>query len=143
VSRPLRTLAYALVLLLTLLLAVWGAFLVPFRVDGIPLPVGVLIALTNAPLCRVGGDLLGRREGAAGPLLLWAAVAFVLSTQRREGDLIVTGGLRGLAFLLVGLLAAAVAVGSWRPPPATDQPDERRQMPGGGAPRPAGRPARR
>ncbi len=140
-SRLLRSTSYALVLLLTLLLALWGAFLVPLRVGGVPVPVGVLIALTNVPLCRVGGDLLERRAGAAGPLLLWAAVAFALSTQRREGDLVITGGARGLAFLVVGLLAASVAVGSWRPATPPELPRERRDTPGGAAR--AGRTGRR
>ena len=142
-SRLLRSTSYALVLLLTLLLALWGAFLVPLRIGSAPIPVGVLITLTNVPLCRVGGDLLGRRAGAAGPLVLWAAVAFALSTQRREGDLVITGGARGLAFLLVGLLAASVAVGAWRPAGPTDLPRERRDTPGGPAQQAAGRTGRR
>ena len=107
---------FALVLLLTALLALWGAFLVPLRLRGVAVPLGVAVALTNYPLCRAGAAALGRRTGAAVPMALWAGIAVLLSSQRREGDLIITGSLRGLAFLLVGLLAAAVAVGSWRPP---------------------------
>lgn len=136
-SRLLRSTSYALVLLLTLLLALWGAFLVPLRVAGFPVPVGVLLALANVPLCRAGGDLLQRRAGAVGPLLLWSVVAYALSTERREGDLVVIAGARGLAFLVVGLLAAAVAVGSWQP--ASAPPTVGRDTRGG----PAQRPARR
>ena len=109
--------AFALVLLLTALLAVWGAFLVPLRLGGVAVPVGVALALANYPLCRAGADALGRRVGGAAVLLLWAVVALQLSSERPEGDLVITGGLRGLAFLLVGLLTAAVAVGSWQPAP--------------------------
>ena len=108
--------AFVLVLALTVLLALWGAFLVPLRLGGTALPVGVAVALTNYPLCRAGAASLGRRAGAAVPMLLWTAIAVALSSQRREGDLVITGSVRGLAFLLVGLLAAAVAVGGWRPP---------------------------
>lgn len=142
-SRLLRSTSYALVLLLTLLLALWGAFLVPLRVGGAAVPVGVLVALTNVPLCRAGGNLLGRRAGAAGPLVLWSAVAFVLATQRREGDLVITGSGRGLAFLLVGLLSAAVATGAWRPAAAPGAVPERRDSRGGPASRPVGRAGRR
>ena len=107
---------FALVVLLTVLLALWGAFLVPLRIGSVAVPVGVAVALSNYPLCRAGAAALGRRTGAAVPMAVWAVIAVLFSTARREGDLIITGSLRGLAFLLVGLLAAAVAVGSWRPP---------------------------
>ncbi len=113
-----RGASFALVLLLTVLLCVWGAFLVPLRVGGAPVPVGLLLALATAPLCRAGAAVLGRRAGAAVPMMLWAAVAVSLAGQRREGDLVVTASAFGLAFLGIGLLAAAYAVGSWQPAPA-------------------------
>lgn len=106
---------FALVLLLTVLLALWGAFLVPLRIGGVAVPVGVAVALANYPLCRAGAAALGRRAGAAVPMAVWAVLAVLLSSQRSEGDLVITGSLRGVAFLLAGLLSAAVAVGSWRP----------------------------
>ena len=103
---------YALVLLLALLLAVWGAFLVPVRVGGVPLPVGWVVAVVgNLVLGRAGGQLLGR-PGAAGPGLVWLAVALVFGSTRAEGDLVVPGTLPGLGFLLVGAVAAAVAFGA-------------------------------
>jgi hypothetical protein len=114
-QRLTRGASYALVLVLTVELAVWGAFFVPLRIAGVPVPVGLLLALTNAPLCRAGAEVLGRRAGGVVPMLLWGVVAVMLATQRREGDLVVTNSLLGLGFLLLGLLAAAFAVGSWRP----------------------------
>lgn len=110
-----RTSTYVLVLALTTLLAVWGAFFVPLRVGSVPVPLAHLLALATAPLCLAGGRVLGNRFGAAVPGLLWLAVAALLSGRRREGDLVVTGGLSGLAFLVLGVLGAAVAVGAWRP----------------------------
>ncbi len=114
-GRLARGASYALVLVLTAQLAVWGAFLVPLRVADVPVPVGLLLALATAPLCVAGGRLLGGRLGAAVPMVLWTVIALALSTRRREGDLVVTGGALGLAYLALGLLAAAVVVGAWRP----------------------------
>ena len=101
--------AYALVLVLTALLAVWGAFLVPLRVAGLAAPVCWGIALVgNAALGLAGGRLLGKL-GALLPVLLWAAVAFTLGTRRTEGDLVVTGSVTGLGFLLAGAVGGTVA----------------------------------
>ena len=118
-DRVPRAAAYALLLLATVLLAVWGAFLVPLRVGGRPVPLGLLLALAPVALCRVGGDLLGRRSAALVPGALWLLTALTLGSQRREGDLVVTGGLLGLAFVAIGTLSAAAAVGAWRPAAAS------------------------
>ena len=110
-SGPAAGAAYGLVLVLALLLAVWGAFLVPFRIGGVPVPVSCVLALVgNALLGRAGGRLLGR-AGAAGPGVVWLAVVLVLSMQRREGDLVLPMTLSGLLFLVVGTLTSAVVLG--------------------------------
>ncbi len=124
-DRPARGASYVLVLVLTLLLALWGAFTVLLRVGTVPLPVGVLLAAATLPLCRAGGRLLERRVGAVLPGLLWVAVGLLLAGQRREGDLVLASGLRGTAFLVVGVLGAAYAVGSWRPPAPAPAPGTR------------------
>lgn len=101
--------AYGLVLVLALLLAVWGAFLVPLRVGAMLVPASWVIALVgNGLLGWAGGRLLGR-AGAAGPGLLWLAVALTLGTKRAEGDLVVPGTLPGLVFLAVGVVASGAA----------------------------------
>lgn len=110
-----RTARFALVLLLTVLLAVWGAFLVPLRVLGVPVPLGLVLALATVPLGVAGGRALGSRLGAVAPGVLWLLVAITLAGRRPEGDLVVTGGALGLLFLLLGTLGAAVAAGIWRP----------------------------
>jgi hypothetical protein len=56
--------------------------------------------------------VLRRRAGAALPGLLWIVVALQLGSKRTEGDLVVPGDLRGVAFLLAGALAAALVVGA-------------------------------
>lgn len=115
--------AYALVLVLAAELAVWGAFLVLLRVEGRPVPVGIAVAAAgNAALATAGGRVLRSRWGQVGPGVVWLLVALQLSERRPEGDLIVLGGLRGLAFLVVGVVAV-MAVLARRPPTPEATPD--------------------
>ncbi len=117
--------AYGLVLVLTVLLAVWGAFLVPLRVGGTAVPVCWVVAVVgNVLLGRYGGQLLGR-SGALVPGLLWLGIALTLGSKRREGDLIVPGSVTGLVFLLVGAIASAVAYGLASPGAPTSRSPER------------------
>ena len=100
--------AYALVLVLTVLLAVWGSFLVPLRIGGTAAPVSWAVALLgNVVLGVYGGRLLGR-PGAGVTALLWLTVAFTLGSRRAEGDLVVPGTPAGLVFLLLGAVGGAV-----------------------------------
>ena len=103
--------AYGLVLVLALLLAVWGAFLVPLRWGTVVLPLSWLVAVTgNLLLGRAGARLLGR-PGAIGPGIVWIVVALTFGSKRSEGDLIIPGTTPGLVFLLAGAVASAVAYG--------------------------------
>jgi len=106
-----RGAAYGLVLVLTVLLAVWAAFLVPLRVDGTLVPVCWLLALGGTVgLGTAGGRLYGK-AGVIGPVLLWLVVAFTFGSRRAEGDLVVPGSTTGLVFLLAGAVGGAVAYG--------------------------------
>lgn len=118
-SRAERGWAYALVLLLTVLLALWGAFLVPFRLGGTLVPVSLVIAAVGNV---VVGRAAARLAGSGGVLAaggLWTALALVLSSRRAEGDVVVPGSTVGLAFLVVGVLASAVAYAAAVLRPAT------------------------
>ena len=117
-----RAARFALVLVLTVLLAVWGAFLVPLRIAGVPVPVGLGLALALVPAGRAGAGGLGDRLGVALPGALWLLVGITLGSRRTEGDLVITGGTLGLLFLLLGTLGAAVTAGLWRPPRRTATP---------------------
>jgi hypothetical protein len=121
-TRLQRGWAGALVLALTVLLALWGAFLVPFRVGGTLVPVSVVIAVVGNVLV---GRAAGRLAGSTGPLLtgvLWIGMALVLSSRRAEGDVVVPGSAVGLAFLVAGALASAVAYGAAVLRPAANGP---------------------
>lgn len=109
----------SLVLLVALgvLLAAWGAFLVPAGpVVGraTPLSIGAAIALVGNPGAVWLGLVLTRsRGGALLPLLGWLVAAFLLSTSRPNGSVILAGGgslqLVSLLFLLGGLVAGLAA----------------------------------
>ena len=120
-TGPERGWAYALVLLLTVLLALWGAFLVPFRVGGTVVPVSLVIAVVGNVLV---GRAASRVAGSTGPLLtgaLWIGVVLVLSSRRAEGDVVVPGSPVGTGFLLAGACASAVAYGAAVLRPAADR----------------------
>ena len=104
-----RAWAYALLVLVTVLLALWGAFLVPFRVGGTLVPVSWVVAVVgNLAVGRAGARLAGS-SGAVLPGALWLLIVLVLSSRRSEGDLVVPGTTVGLVFLLAGAVASAVA----------------------------------
>ena len=110
-SRAADAASYALVLVLTVELAVWGSFLVAARPLGHPLPVAALVAVVgNLALGLAGGRVLRRRLGAVVPGVLWLAIALTLGSARPEGDVVVTETFRGLAFLFAGTVAAAAPV---------------------------------
>ena len=107
--------------LLAVFVAAWltlvEVFWLPWRVGGVPVPVSVLAA--------VGGNLLlvdatrrisGSRLVAVLPALVWLGIAVAATMRRPEGDLLLPGGdavteTLNLGFLLVGVVAAAFAVG--------------------------------
>ncbi|HLZ37032.1 MAG TPA: DUF6113 family protein [Mycobacteriales bacterium] len=109
---------YAVLTLLGAVLGVLGAFLSPAipRVLGVPAPVGAVVALLGNAVGGVAAGRGGRGRSGAGALALgWAASAIGLGLVRPEGDLVVTNSAGGVAFLLSGVLGAAVAVAASGP----------------------------
>lgn len=102
----------AVLLLVGMVLGAVGAFLVPLRWSGERLPVSVAIAgAGNLAAGFYGVRLLRSRVGALPSGIGWFATVLPLGASRPEGDLVVPGDGVGVAFLLVGAVAAAVAVG--------------------------------
>jgi hypothetical protein len=96
-------------------LAAWLAlvevFWVPLRIGPVPIPVSVVAAVAgNLLLVTAAHRLSGSRVVAVLPAVVWLVVAVAASIRRPEGDLILTGGLVPLAFLLLGVVSAAFAV---------------------------------
>jgi hypothetical protein len=103
-------------------------------------PVSVVAAVVgNLMLVGLALRLTGSRLVAVLPALVWGAVAVGAMIRRPEGDLILTGGgalgMVNLAFLLLGVTAAAVAVGRALAGPRTRPTARPRTEP---APHPAG-----
>ena len=97
-------------------LALVEVFWLPLRVAGVLVPVSVAAAVAgNLLLVPLAARLTGSRVLAALPALVWLTVAVAASIRRPEGDLVITGGgvagFVNLAFLLLGVVAAAFAVG--------------------------------
>jgi hypothetical protein len=97
-------------------LAVVEVFWLPLRVGGVLVPVSVVAAVVgNLLLTWLAFRLTGSRLVAALPALTWGGVVLAAMGRRPEGDLIISGGgglgVVGLAFLLLGVTAAALAVG--------------------------------
>jgi len=97
-------------------LAVVEVFWLPLRVAGVLVPVSVVAAVVgNLLLVWLALRLTGSRLVAVLPALTWGAVVLAAMGRRPEGDLILSGGgslgVVSLAFLLLGVTAAAVAVG--------------------------------
>ena len=105
---------------LAVLIAAWLAlveiFWLPMRIGGVLVPVSLLVAVVgNLLLVDQAHRLSGSRAVAVLPAATWLVVAIGGMVRRPEGDLLLTGGgdtgVVNLLFLLVGVTAAAVAVG--------------------------------
>jgi hypothetical protein len=98
-------------------LALVEVFWLPWRVGGVPVPISLVAAVFgNVLLVDAARRLSGSRLVAVLPALVWLGVALAAASRRPEGDLLLPGGdavtqLVNLGFLLLGVVAAAFAVG--------------------------------
>jgi hypothetical protein len=129
--------------LTTVVVSVWLAlvevFWLPLRVAGVLVPLSIVVAVIgNLLLPAAALRLSGSRLVAVLPALTWLVVALAGMVRRREGDLLLSGvgglGVVSLAFLMLGVLAAAFSVGrvlgGGRRPPAGREAVRARQPSG-------------
>jgi hypothetical protein len=118
----------------TVAVAAWLAlvevFWLPWRLGGVPVPISVVAAVFgNVLLVGAARRLSGSRLVAVLPAVVWLTIAVAGTVRRPEGDLLLPGGdavtsTVNLGFLLLGVVAAAFAVGralgspTLRPPAA-------------------------
>lgn len=127
-----RVLAALLVLVLALGCAIVEVFYLPLRAGPVLLPLSVLAAVAgNLALTRAMYEVTGSVWPALLPGAVWLAVIGRSAIARPEGDLLITDGgsstasaVVNLAFLLLGSLSLAFAVGTLRRPARRDQPPE-------------------
>lgn len=99
--------------LLGAVLGVVGSFLngTAPRVLGVGVPVGVLLAVVgNVAAGLLGTRGTGSRLGGALPCVAWFTVVLLFGNLRSEGDLIVTGNGHGVAFIVLGAVAACLGL---------------------------------
>ncbi len=113
-SVPVTALSYALVLVLSVLCTVWGAFLVPLRLGGVITPLSLVFALANAPLAYAGCRVLASRFGGLVPALVSLLLALRFGSSTSHGDLVIPGSAVGYAFLGIGFLASIAGLAAPR-----------------------------
>ena len=116
--RALHLLGWAVA---AVVVAAWLALVevlwLPWRPGGVPVPVSLPAAVVgNLLLVTAAWRLSGSRLVAVLPAVVWLVIALGATMRRPEGDLLLPGGdtltsTLVLAFLLLGVLAAAFAVG--------------------------------
>ena len=116
--RALHLLGWAVA---AVVVAAWLALVevlwLPWRPGGVPVPVSLPAAVAgNLLLVTAAWRLSGSRLVAVLPAVVWLVIALGATMRRPEGDLLLPGGdtltsTLVLAFLLLGVLAAAFAVG--------------------------------
>jgi hypothetical protein len=142
--RPWALLGWAL---LAVVVSCWLALVeilwLPLRIGAVLVPVSVAAAVGgNLLLVALAHRLSRSRVVAVLPAVVWMVLALGASQRRPEGDLLIIGGgasgYVNLAFLLLGVVAAAFAVARVlaaprrRRPPATadgDADGEQRSQP--------------
>lgn len=87
---------------------VLGSFVHASTVGGVPVGLLTGLGLSLAVFVLSGAALRGRR-GVAVATAGWLVASVMLSLRRPEGDLVVPGTLLGYAWLLGGLVVAALA----------------------------------
>ena len=93
------------------LIALVTAFWVPTR----PVSLGVVATvLLLGPYCHLLGRALRSSFAAALPGVTWLVTTMLLASTRPEGDLVITGSLPGLLFLLLGTVSAIAGIGTVR-----------------------------
>lgn len=135
-ERPLpAAVVVAVALLLTALLSVWAAFLVPFRVGSVVVPLWLLPLVAMVAVARLASRRVGL-WGALGPALLWLALSWlVLGTTRSEGDLVVPATATGYVYLCGGFVPWLVVVALASSSPRGEAPAPSSRATPAGSPR--------
>jgi hypothetical protein len=91
-------------------LSAYGAFLTPFRLGHVLVPVAVVLAVGgNALLIRFAHGVTGNKMLALLPGLVWAALTFLGAGRTTEGDLVLyQSNWVAIVYLFAGMGTVAV-----------------------------------
>lgn len=111
-----RAAGYVLVVILAVELSAWGAFMVPLRAGGVPIPLGPAIAVvSNFVLVQAGVRLWGGWPGGAIIFGVWLLLSAEFGSTR-HGSLILSNGPMSYVYLLGGTVSGAAALAARRRP---------------------------
>jgi hypothetical protein len=93
------------------LLALLGAFLTPFRIGGVLVPVSLVLAIAGTwLLISFTFDVTRHRFLALVPGLVWLMISFAGANRTTEGDLVLSqGNWVATVYLFAGAIAISVA----------------------------------
>jgi FtsH-binding integral membrane protein len=109
-----RVMRVATLVLVAVVVAVAGAFVhaATARIGPFPLPYGLVLALLGlAALLWLAHAAARTRLGTVLVAAGWLLPVVVLAQGRAAGDVVIQGDVRGLAFLLAGVVFIGVALG--------------------------------
>jgi hypothetical protein len=88
-----------------------AAFLTPFRLGGVLVPISWPVVVAGAIVgVLITGYGAGTGAATAVPALAWFVALWPLTSSTAEGDLVVPGTWVGYGMLLLGMLGIAVAL---------------------------------
>ncbi len=110
----LRIAGTAVAVVASALVAVYGAFLTPYRVGATLVPISLVIGIAgNVAVIWFGYTVTRSRALALAPAAVWVILSFVASSRTREGDLVlISTDWVATAYLLTG--AATIGVCAYR-----------------------------
>ncbi len=113
-DRSLRTAGFVVALAMAFLVALYGAFLTPFRIGTTLVPIALLIAAGGiVGVVWFTYQVTNHRVLAMLPCVVWVAASFPAAIRTHDGDLILTSdNWVASSYLLVG--PAAIAVCAYR-----------------------------
>lgn len=96
------------------LLAAYGAFLTPFRISAVLVPLSVLLAIGgNAVLAWFAYGVTGNRLIGLVPGVIWVVLSFIWADRTTEGDLVLANTWVSTLYLLLGATPMVVAAYRW------------------------------
>jgi Family of unknown function (DUF6113) len=113
-STVVTGIAYVVLVVVGTLVGIIGSFEFSWSIWGIPF-AAILLSLANFGIFWTAGWAMRSKVAPAVTFAPWMIIVIVLSMQRPEGDLVITGTTGGYLFMFGGAIAGAAGIGLTRP----------------------------